>query len=190
MDIKKRNRLFLIAAIFLAVSCAFNLFELIYFAVDPAYFLQEYIELFESIQTDGMIAIDLTQLEQALFVIVLVSKIVATVSCLGFSIFYFVCAKFNEEKFQKNRVLIIVLSFVQIIFAGNILSGVCSLVAVFSKNRQSALNDAEVSVSSASADVESEKQAVAKQINRLKQLRESGAITDEEYEKLLCNIIK
>ena len=78
----------------------------------------------------------------------------------------------------------------QIVFVRSLVASICSLVAVFAKDKAVVKVEQDISQQVANGSQPEAKDDMIDQINRLKKLKESGAITDEEYAKLLSNIIK
>lgn len=190
MEYKTRKTLILVSAIFLALAFVSNLISFIRLTVNPVGYLSDYVEIFEALQVEGEIVIDLVELQQILYGALFTFYLATMVASLVFSIFFFVWLKYDEEQFKEKRTLFIVISILQIVFVRNLVATICSLVAVFAKTKTVVKVEQNTNQQVANGSQPEVKDDMVDQINRLKKLKESGAITDEEYAKLLSNIIK
>ncbi len=190
MEYKTRKTLILVSAIFMALAFVSNLISFIRLTVNPVVYLSDYIEIFEALQAEGEIVIDIAELQQMLYSVLFTYYLVTMVASLAFSIFFFVWLRYNEEQFKEKRTMFIVISILQIVFVRSLVATVCSLVAVFAKDKAVVKVEQNTSQQIANGSQPEVKDDMVDQINRLKKLKESGAITDEEYAKLLSNIIK
>ena len=184
MQFKIRKNLILISAIIMVFIFVSNLISFIGLIVEPLNYLAGYIEIFEELETEGEFAVDIAQLQEILYLTFFIFHLITIVASLVFSILFFVWLNYDEEKFKEKRTSFIIISILQIVFVRSFIASICLLVAIFAKdksvvkvvqntNQQTEINDDMID-----------------KINRLKKLKESGAITDEEYAKLLSNIIK
>lgn len=189
MEYKTRKTLILVSAIFMALAFVSNLISFISLAANPIGYLNDYVEIFEILQAEGEIVIDIEQLQQILFGVLFTFYLITMVASLVFSILFFVWLKYDEEQFKEKRTIFIVISILQIVLVRSLVASICSLVAIFSKEKQVAKIDQNTNQQVANVATEG-KDDMVDQITRLKKLKESGAITDEEYAKLLSNIIK
>lgn len=174
----------------MALAFVSNLISFISLVVNPVVYLADYIGIFEALQAEGEIVIDLAQLQEILFKALFTFYLITMVASLVFSIFFFVWLRYNEEQFKEKRTMFIVISILQIVFVRSLVATVCSLVAVFAKDKAVVKVEQDTSQQVANGSQPEVKDDMVDQINRLKKLKESGAITDEEYAKLLSNIIK
>lgn len=190
MEYKTRKTLILVSAIFMALAFVSNLISFINLVVNPVVYLADYIGIFEALQAEGEIVIDLAQLQEILFKALFTFYLITMVASLVFTVLFFVCLKFDEKQFKEKRTMFIVISILQIVFVRSLVASICSLVAVFAKDKAVDKVEQNANQEAVSGSQSEAKDDMIDQINRLKKLKESGAITDEEYAKLLSNIIK
>lgn len=192
MGYKVRKNLFLIAAIILVCAFFTKVFDLVELLISPTEVLESYVEIFESIQIEGDFAIELEYLQNILFGILLTADIIGIISSVVFAVLYFVIYRFDEQKFAQKKTFLIVVSVLQFVFVTKFSVAVLSFVAIFAKNNQNSTvpQTSVYEKLDSSADSINDSQAIVQQINKLKDLKKCGAITDEEYEQLLSDIIK
>lgn len=184
MKYETKRKLILVSAILMLASALGSLSSIFSVVMKNSVILEIVRKgLEEANNTSGVAIYDGESFLRMISIMLIVGHVISFAISVACSVFYFNRYKFTQEEFESKKTSLIVWTVINLLIVGNIIVAVCSFVAVFSKS-PSVKPDTSVGEST-----EQESDVVG-QINRLKQLKESGAITEEEYTKLLSNIIK
>lgn len=182
MDFSSRKKFILTAGILYIVFGVINMVISISFLCNEGFFaaindyVAQYLEYYVSAEIE---MIDLVPIMKGAFITTLVFGFVSIL----FGVYFIVISKkWSEERFLAKKTQYIVMTIISFVLCGNILTLIFLLIALFNKKEQT--------VNVVSSSDEGDNKKMLDEIEKLKKLKDSGALTEEEYTELLSKIIK
>ena len=117
-----------------------------------------------------------------------ITAIITIVSCAMF----FKFSKYSTEEFEKKKNLILIWSIIVLIMV-NFLAGILGLIAAISSTSEQSKSQTTQEAEKPQVikqESENNKEELQAKIQQLKNLKEKGLISPEEYEQLFSNLIK
>ena len=185
MEFNSRKKFILAAGIIYVVFGVLNLIISLVFLCNENFFevINEYVAQYMEYYTSTQIEmIDIVSIMKGTFIVSLVFGLLSVV----FGVYFIVISKkWSEEVFLTKKTQYIVLTIISFLLCGNFLTLIFLLLALYSKN-----GNATAQVATNNINEENENKKMLDEIEKLKNLKDSGALTDEEYTELLSKIIK
>lgn len=188
MDHKKKSMFVLASAILLFIGSVFSLLLAVAGMIWSDYSIYILEIALQTYLPSGYI-LDYDALQIALY-FVLFSFVFSGVIGLVLGGFFLKRSRLSEGDFYSKKTSYIVALVITFIFYGNLLICILLLVPLFSSPKPKPLPEVEGGTLSDSKTQNTSESSVIEEIAKLKKLKESGAITEAEYNVLLAKIIK